>query len=161
MKMTVPLLLALCSCACGGEGSSGDGGQDGGPPVCTGAELRVRGTLDGVGVDQRAEVAGQYLVNTPGDLGCYMNVYMQAGGRLRLEWPETLPVGTSRPASGSVNLEAQGGINVGNCSGGELVSELTLREDGVDFTLRQLHRAPYCGGESVAGELAGCANFKQ
>jgi len=105
-------------------------------------------------------VAGQALINIPGDNGCYVNVYFEGGGRLRLEWENTLPDGQSAPATGSVNLETHGSINLGNCSGAGYVSGISKETNGVSFVLHDLHRAPYCSGEAVSGELKGCAGFK-
>ena len=111
-------LVFLFLAACGGGNGNGDGGSDGsdGPPVCGVVEFIAVGTLNGSPVEERATVSGQFLVNVPGDTGCYVNVYFQGGGRLRLEWADTLAAGQNSQASGSVNLEAQGGINAGNCS---------------------------------------------
>jgi|GEM_PF-1619663 len=163
MKIAVYLLAIFALPACGGGNSGGDGGSDGsdGPPVCGAVEFIAVGTLNGSPVEERATVSGQFLVNVPGDTGCYVNVYFEGGGRLRLEWADTLAAGQSRPAAGSVNLEAQGGINVGNCSDRGYASEMTMLENGVEFTLKSLHQAPYCSGAAYTGELAGCARFTQ
>lgn len=159
--LVLPICLFVASC--GGGNGNGDGGSDGsnGPPVCGAVEFIAVGTLNGSAVEERATVSGQFLVNVPGDTGCYVNVYFQGGGRLRLEWADTLAAGQSSPAAGSVNLEAQGGINAGNCSDRGYASEMTMLENGVEFTLRNLHQAPYCSGAAYTGELSGCATFKE
>jgi hypothetical protein len=160
------LIAALAAAACGnGGGGKEDAGSDGndgsgGPPVCGIQEFIAIGTLNGSPVEERATVSGQFLVNIPGDTNCYVNVYFEGGGRLRLEWPETLASGEDSQASGSVNLEAQGGLNAGNCSTDGFVSEMTMLEEGVEFVLRSLRKAPYCSGPAYTGELAGCATFK-
>ncbi len=163
MKALSFLLVILVLQACGGGDGGGDGGSDGsaGNPACGPQEFIAVGTLNGSAVDERATVSGQFLVNVPGDTGCYVNVYFQDGGRLRLEWADTLAAGQSSPAAGSINLEAQGGINVGNCSDRGYSSEMTMLENGVEFTLKNLHQAPYCSGAAYTGELKGCAAFKE
>ena len=163
MKVLVFLLAIIAFQACGGGDGGGDGGADGsdGPPVCGAVEFIAVGTLNGSPVEERATVSGQFLVNVPGDTGCHVNVYFQGGGRLQLEWADTLAAGHSSPAAGSVNREAQGGINVGNCSDRGYASEMTMLENGVEFTLRNLHQAPYCSGPAVTGELSGCAMFTE
>jgi hypothetical protein len=149
MKRLGILVLGLALAACGNsDGSNGDGGTDGGtdgselPPVCGPAEFAVTGNAGGVAVNEKMTVAGQALVNEPGDTGCYVNVYFEGGGRLRLEWDDTLATGQSAPATGSVNLEVHGKINLGSCSTGDKTSVVTLLEDGVEFTLRDLAEAP-------------------
>ena len=129
-------------------------------PACAASEFKVEGTLDDTPVSEQVTVAGHALVNVPGDTGCYVNVYFEGGGRLRLEWPDTLPEDQTSPASGSVNLEVQGGINAGDCDDDGMASEVTLLSDGVEFILRELHEAPYCTGASISGELRGCASFE-
>jgi hypothetical protein len=163
VKVFYFLLAIFALEACGGGGGSGDGGSDGsnGSPICGAVKFIAVGTLNGSPVEERATVSGQFLVNVPGDTGCYVNVYFEGGGRLRLEWEDTLAAGQSSQASGSVNLEAQGGINVGNCSDRGYASEMTMLENGVEFTLKNLHQAPYCSGAAYTGELAGCATFKE
>lgn len=163
MRILVALFTVLILAACGNGNGNGDGGSDGsnGPPVCGAVEFIAVGTLDGLPVEERATVSGQFLVDMPGDTGCYVNVYFAGGGRLRLEWADTLAAGQSSPAAGSVNREAQGGINVGNCSDRGYASEMTMLENGVEFTLRSLHQAPYCSGPAVTGELSGCAMFTE
>ena len=164
MKILTSLLAILTLAACGNGNGNGDGGSDGdgsnGPPVCGIDEFIAVGTLNGSPVDERATVSGQRLVNIPEDTGCHVNVYFQGGGRLQLEWADTLAAGESSPAAGSVNLEAQGGINAGNCSDRGYASEMTMLDNGVEFVLRGLHQAPYCSGAAYTGELAGCAMFK-
>lgn len=163
MKILHFFIISFALQACGGSGGGGDGGADGsdGPPVCGSVEFIATGTLNGSPVEERATVSGQFLVNVPGDTGCYVNVYFEGGGRLRLEWADTLAAGQSSPAAGSVNLEAQGGINVGNCSDRGYASRMTMLENGVEFTLRNLYTAPYCSGAAYTGELTGCAAFKE
>ena len=162
MKALLFFLPIFALSACGGGDGGGDGGSDGsdGPPACGAVEFIAVGTLNGSPVEERATVTGQFLVNVPGDTGCYVNVYFEGGGRLRLEWADTLAAGQSSPASGSVNLEAQGGINAGNCSDRDYASRMTMLQNGVEFTLKNLHTAPYCSGAAYTGELAGCAAFK-
>lgn len=164
---TLCLVVAAATLSACGSGSStgrdaGDGMADAGSetPVCDPAQFRVRGTLDGTGVDQQLVVAGQMLVNDPGDQGCYLNLYFEGGGRLRLEWAAALPEGQASAASGSVNLAAQGGINVGDCDDDGPASTITLLAGGVAFELHELRQAPYCTGDPVSGELRGCAGFK-
>jgi hypothetical protein len=163
MKVLSFLLAIFALQACGGGDGGGDGGSDGsdGPPVCGAVEFIAVGTLNGSPVEERATVSGQFLVNVPGDTGCYVNVYFQGGGRLRLEWANTLAAGQGSPAAGSINLEAQGGINAGNCSDTGYASEMTMLENGVEFVLHNLRQAPYCSGAAYTGELAGCAAFKE
>ena len=162
MRYPAILLLCLFFFACGSGDSNGDGGTDGGdlPPVCGPAEFAVTGNAGGVAVNEKMTVAGQALVNEPGDTGCYVNVYFEGGGRLRMEWDDTLAAGQSAPATGSVNLEVHGGINLGSCSTGGKTSTVTLYDNGVEFTLKDLAEAPYCSGALVDGELRGCASFK-
>ncbi len=154
----VGVLLAACGSV---DNANGDGGGDGSeqPAVCGPAEFVLTGSAGGQAVYQQIGVAGQALVNEPGDIGCYLNVYFEGGGRLRLEWEDTLASGQSAPATGSVNLEVHDGINLGSCSTGAKSSTVTLLENEVEFTLRDLAEAPYCGGSPVAGELSGCAVF--
>jgi hypothetical protein len=163
MKLLVALTAILAGAACGNGSGNSDGGSDGsnGPPVCGAVEFIAVGTLNGSAVEERATVSGQFMVNVPGDTGCYVNVYFEGGGRLRLEWADTLAAGHSSPAAGSVNLEVQGGINAGNCSDRGYASEMTMLENGVEFTLRNLHQAPYCSGAAYTGELTGCAMFTE
>jgi hypothetical protein len=165
MKVLVAGLAFLTLAGCGGGNGGGDAGSDGndgsgGPPACGLQEFIATGTLNGSPVEERATVSGQFLVNVPGDTGCYVNVYFEGGGRLRLEWADTLAAGEDSPASGSVNLEAQGGMNAGNCSDAGYASEMTMLENGVEFVLRNLRQAPYCSGAAYTGELTGCASFK-
>ena len=164
MKILAIFLAILTLAACGNGNGGGDGGSDGdgsnGPPVCGLQEFIAVGVLNGSPVEERATVSGQFLVNTPGDTGCYVNVYFEGGGRLRLEWADTLAAGESSPASGSVNREAQGGLNAGNCSTSGYPSEMTMLDSGVEFVLKNLRQAPYCSGAAYTGELAGCASFK-
>ncbi|MBN2494735.1 MAG: hypothetical protein JXR96_09115 [Deltaproteobacteria bacterium] len=154
--------IALLAAACGTSSSPlPDGGTDAAED-CAAAELRAAGSLDGEPADLALEVAGAYLVNEGcgGAEVCYLNLYIQGGGRLRLEWDAPLELGQSAAAAGSLNLAAQGGPNAGNCSG-DLASELTLGELRVDFRLRGLHAAPYCSGASVEGEISGCATWQE
>jgi len=160
MRITVSFLAFILLAGCQGSGNTpDDGGGDAGEIVCNEADFIVRGTAGGEAVSDSKTVAGQALVNQPGENGCYVNVYFEGGGRLRLEWENTLSNGESAPATGSVNLEAQGGINLGSCSTGEKTSSVTLFDNGVEFVLKDLHYAPYCAAEAVSGELAGCASF--
>jgi hypothetical protein len=165
MKILVAWLAFSVAAGCGGGNGGGDGGSDGdgsnGSPVCGPLEFIAVGTLNGSPVEERATVSGQRLVNIPGDTGCYVNVYFQGGGRLRLEWADTLAAGEDSPAAGSVNLEAQGGINAGNCSDRGYVSDMTMLDSGVEFVLKNLRQAPYCSGAAYTGELSGCAMFTE
>ena len=148
-------MLLLSGCG------SGSDNADGGDLTCSAAEFKVAGNAGGTPVSEIMAVAGQALFNVPGDNGCYVNVYFDGGGRLRLEWENTLPDGLSAPASGSVNLETHGSINLGNCSGAGFVSEISMETNGVSFVLHNLREAPYCSGAAVSGELSGCAGFKE
>ena len=165
MKIGLIWFALFALAGCGGGNGDGDGGSDGdgsnGAPVCGVEQFIAVGTLNGSPVDERATVSGQFLVNVPGDTGCHVNVYFQGGGRLQLEWADTLTAGESSPAAGSVNLEAQGGTNAGNCSDRGYASEMTMLDNGVEFILRGLYQAPYCSGAAYTGELAGCARFKE
>lgn len=177
-------LLAVAGTAQSACGHGGDSGRDAGAdtedagnsvdaadapgtgdpgcerPSCATTEFRVCGVLDGADIDEHLVVAGQRLVNEPGDEGCYLNLYFEGGGRLRLEWADTLLPDESCDASGSVNLAAQGGINVGDCDDDGPSSRITMLADGVEFELHELRQAPYCTGAPVAGELSGCARFE-
>lgn len=166
MKILIAWLAFLTVAGCGGGNGGSDAGSDGGdgsdgPPVCGPQEFIAIGTLNGSPVEERLTVTGQFLVNVPGDTGCYVNVYFEGGGRLRLEWADTLAAGQDSPASGSVNREAQGGPNAGNCSTSGYPSEMTMLENGVEFVLKNLRQAPYCSGGAYTGELTGCAMFKE
>ena len=155
----IALVAGIGFSACGtSSNNNGDGGNNG--PTCGLAEFSVEGTAAGQAVSEKINVAGQALINIPGDTGCYVNVYFEGGGRLRLEWENTLADGQSSQASGSVNLEVHGGINYGNCSGAGFPSKITKIENGVEFVLEDLREAPYCSGASVTGKLEGCATFK-
>ncbi len=153
-------IVVLLLSGCGSGADNADGGVDGGDLTCAAAEFKVTGNVDGALISENMVVAGQALYNIPGDNGCYVNIYFEGGGRLRLEWENTLPDGQSAQATGSVNLETQGGINLGNCSGAGFVSQVTMETGGVSFVLHELRKAPYCSGAAVSGDLAGCAGFK-
>ncbi len=68
--------------------------------------------------------------------------------------------GATTTAFGHVDLSSQGGVHVGNCDTDGFVSQLTKLESGVWFVLKQLHNSPFCGGDSVSGELTGCVGFE-
>ena len=36
-----------------------------------------------------------------------------------------------------------------------------MLQNGVEFTLKSLHQAPYCSGPAYTGELSGCATFTE
>ena len=157
------MLAAACS-GSNDQNNPNDGGLE--SLVCQSREFSVKGSLSGEAcvadwcgqVSEQVDIAGFALVNEVTDTGCHLNLYFAGGGRLRLEWDQPLSVGQTTTTAGSVNLEVQGGLNVGNCAQS---SQMTLQENSVEFTLKELHLAPYCSGAAISGELHGCASLDQ
>lgn len=152
-------ILALGSLVAAALSACGSGGGAADPLVCAAGELRYRGDLQGQAVEGLVPVAGQVLENESSPDGCRLRVYLDPTGRLEFAWPVPIALGAPSAASGSLNLEARGLFNVGNCPSDGLSSEIVLYESGARFVLRSMRGAPYCTGEPKQGEIEGCAGF--
>jgi hypothetical protein len=145
------LLLTAC-------GSS----DDDNPGIACGEEqLKVTGTIDGLDVSLTRATTSYTFINKLGDAPGAMDASTEQG-ILSLEFNTSTANGQSSPARGSL-VDAEGSLSVGNCATGEFSSTLTMDAsgNGIHFTLRALHREPYCSAAAVTGELGGCMGFKK
>ena len=151
-------LLALPLTGCGGDDD--DGAPPEGTPACGDGELAVRGILDGQEIMLRHRERGHTFVNKLGAENGTLDVTTEQGA-LSLEFGELVPHGASTSAFGWFQ-DAGRDLDVGNCDTDGFVSTLRIDDDGdgVTFVLRDLRRAPYCGGAAVTGELAGCFRYQ-
>ena len=148
-------LVVLLLTACGSP-------DDGNPGITCGEEqLKVVGTIDGVDVSLTRATTYYTFVNKLGDAPGTMDA-STAQGMFSLEFNTLTADGQSSPARGSL-VDSEGPLSVGNCETGEFSSTLTMDANGkgLHFTLRALHREPYCSAAAVTGELGGCMGFKK
>jgi hypothetical protein len=150
------LILLSSVSACGG---SDDDAPVGGGLTCAPSELRVKGKLDGVDVSLVRPTNGYAFINklSADSLGT-LDVATEQGS-LSLEFNMLTANGDSSPARGSL-VDAEGSLSVGNCESGDFASTIAIDADGdgVHFTLRSLHREPYCTGAAASGQLDGCVH---
>lgn len=157
MKVLLLGCLAMCVCACGDKGSSPDGGDGGGDvdPECGPAEMVLVGTLDSEPFELRSPVGDWALTTEPP----VWILYPDEGGRIRFELPDAPVTGEPIEAMVTMSLGSIGGPDLGNCRSDGHPSLLTLGQIEATFVLRDLLASPFCGGEPVDGQLAGCARL--
>ncbi len=145
----------LLAAACGGGGQTdADAGGDGGDVLeCAAGEIRLEGELDGQARAWQLAFGEQVLTEQP----LVWILYPDDGGRLRFELAAAPDDGGSVAARVTLSLGGVGGPDLGNCSGHP--STLQLDGDQAAFALQQLSAPPFCSGQIVAGELAGCARW--
>lgn len=158
MRMVVCVLwlggLSLAACGGGHDGSGVDAGVDGGTEVvCAAGEIRLEGELDGQARAWQLAFGEQVLTEQP----LVWILYPDDGGRLRFELAAAPGGGGSVAARVTLSLGGVGGPDLGNCSGHP--SSLQLDGDQAAFELLQLSAPPFCSGQPLAGELAGCARW--
>jgi hypothetical protein len=167
VRLVLTMALSLTAAACGGSdrgasdlGAGGDGGGgSASTPRCADGELRVVGSIDGEEVNIVRKVIEHRFVSKSGELGTVDA--RTAKGTLSMVFEGVMVADSASSDARGAFVDAEGAISVGNCETGDLVSSLTRYEDreGFDFSLRDLHREPYCTGAEVSGVLNGCMSF--
>jgi hypothetical protein len=147
--------LAIFLLACGG---GGPGEAD--YPTCQAKEVHAIGTVSSTLYVFVGFVTGYALVNAIAGAEGTLDVDMDFGDRnLHLEWPTLVANGGSVAARGSLDTGTTAtDFAFGNCDTDAFSGSLELDADGDGgrFLLRALATKPYCGGQSVTGELLGC-----
>lgn len=151
------VMLGLPVAGCGGD--DGDSAPAN-TPTCGDGEVAVNGTIAGQTVAVRHAEQGHSFINKLGDDNGTLDMTSDQGA-LSLEFDQLVPHGGRTSAFGWFQ-DSDLGLDVGNCETGGFVSTLWIDDDGDGgrFVLRDLRRAPYCDGEAVTGELAGCFRYR-
>jgi hypothetical protein len=159
MRQRWCFLVTLAACS-----SSGEGGPAPEPPdSCSAGRLTY---VDNIRIGKHALGAGDHSIQaytfTPGD---HPTLDLDDGTdeRIFIEGEEPLVPGDSVASRGYVKFQRNIGnedvpYNFGNCETGAFSGTLTLSLDGTtwQFTIEDMHKPPYCSGDSIRGGFAGC-----
>lgn len=154
MRWSSFVVLGVVTGACGGEGGIT-------PPDCElPGQVVIEGTLDGEPI--LMELWGMEFINEVLSTGPHLQItFSDTGGdRLDLEY-HPLDRHNKADARGYIDFSESGGLVVGNCQVTSFFSSIEFDEvdgglTGGTFTMRGLHRMPFCQGDAVDGVLTGC-----
>ncbi len=139
--------------------------EENAPPTCAEGEWRLKGSLNGVPVDEAHAITPPHrLVNVEG--GSRGSLELEGvDGYLHVTFPDRLTPSGSVPASVEIRVSVPSVTWLDNCAQSPTAdpSTLALDEDsgGGTFTARSLQSMDAGGGcgASIEGELEGCFRF--